>query len=150
MLIHELNPDECAEVLSKNHLGRLGCSRYDQPYIVPIYFSFDAERNCLYAFSTIGQKIAWMRENPKVCLEADDIGDMSHWTTVLVIGRYEEIQRTPEESEARNRATQLFQQRREWWFPGAAKLDSAEHPDVVVYRIQIDRLTGRRANRDRD
>ena len=149
MLIHELSLDECAEVLGENHLGRLGCSRYDQPYIVPIYFSFDGERNCLYAFSTIGQKIEWMRENPKVCLEVDEIGDTSHWTTVLVIGRYEEIQH-PEESEARNRAMQLFRKRREWWFPGAAKVDSVEHPDVVVYRIQIDRLSGRRALRDRD
>jgi nitroimidazol reductase NimA-like FMN-containing flavoprotein (pyridoxamine 5'-phosphate oxidase superfamily) len=150
MLVHELNLNECAEVLSQNHLGRLGCSRYDQPYIVPIHFSFDAERHCLYAFSAIGQKIAWMRENPKVCLEVEDIGDNSHWTTVLVIGRYEEIQQNPAETEARRRAEQLFQQRREWWLPGAAKVGSGEHPDVVVYRIQIDRLTGRRADRDRD
>ena len=52
--------------------------------------------NCLYAFSTIGQKIEWMRENPKVCLEVEEIDDQSHWTTVLVIGRYEEIHQEPE------------------------------------------------------
>ena len=150
MLIHELSPHDCAEVLSRNHLGRLGCSRYDQPYIVPILFSFDAERNCLYAFSTIGQKIAWMRENPKVCLEVEEIGDKSHWTTVLVIGRYEEIQQDPKETQARKRAEDLFQQRREWWLPGAAKAQSGEREHVVIYRIQIDRLTGRRATRDRD
>jgi nitroimidazol reductase NimA-like FMN-containing flavoprotein (pyridoxamine 5'-phosphate oxidase superfamily) len=150
MLIHELSPDDCAEVLSRNHLGRLGCSRYDQPYIVPIQFSFDAGRNCLYAFSTIGQKIEWMRENPKVCLEVEEIGDKSHWTTVLAIGRYEEIHHEPGESETRRRVEHLFQQRREWWLPGAAKLDSGEHPEVVIYRIEIDQLTGRRAARDRD
>ena len=37
-----------------------------------------------------------MRENPKVCLEVEEIGDKSHWTTVLVIGRYEEIHQDPE------------------------------------------------------
>ena len=88
MLIHELSPTECAEVLGRTNLGRLGCSRFDQPYIVPIHFSYDAERNCAYAFSTIGQKIEWMRENPKICLEVDDIADKDHWTTVLVTGRY--------------------------------------------------------------
>jgi nitroimidazol reductase NimA-like FMN-containing flavoprotein (pyridoxamine 5'-phosphate oxidase superfamily) len=150
MLIHELDLKECAAVLSRNDVGRLGCARYDQPYIVPIHFSFDEERNCLYAFSTIGQKIAWMRENPKVCLEVEEVGDKSHWTTVLVIGRYEEIHQDPTEGEARRRAEELFQERREWWLPGAAKVKSGEHPDVVVYRIQIDRLTGRRAARDRD
>ena len=150
MLIHELSPNDCAEILSRNHLGRLGCSRYDQPYIVPILFSFDAERNCLYAFSTIGQKIEWMRENPRVCLEVEEIGDKTHWTTVLVIGRYEEIHQDPKESEARQRAEQLFQQRREWWLPGAAKGQSGEHEHVVIYRIQIDRLTGRRGARDRN
>ena len=149
MLIHELAPDECAEVLRRNDLGRLGCARYDQPYIVPILFSFDAERNCFYAFSTIGQKIGWMRENPKVCLEVEEIGDKNHWTTVLAIGRYEEIQQDPNEREARSRAEQFFKARREWWLPGAARSDAGARPEVVVYRIQIDRLTGRRAARTR-
>jgi hypothetical protein len=149
MLIHELSPDECAEVLTRTQLGRLGCSRFDQPYIVPIHFSFDAERNCVYAFSTIGQKIAWMRENPKVCLEVEELHDRNHWTTVLVIGRYEEIQQSPEEAAARERAQQLFQQRHEWWLPGAAKPQSGEHHHIVVYRIRIERVTGRRAARER-
>jgi uncharacterized protein len=150
MLIHDLTDAECGEVLTRTQLGRLGCSRFDQPYIVPIHFSFDAERNCVYAFSTIGQKIEWMRENPKVCLEVEELHDKNHWATVLVIGRYEEIHQSPEEGEARRRAEQLFQQRREWWLPGAAKLQSGEHHHIVVYRIRIERLTGRRAARERD
>ena len=48
------------------------------------------------------------------------------------------------------RAGELFGQRREWWLPGAAKTQSGEHEHVVIYRIQIDRLTGRRATRDRE
>ena len=149
MLIHELTPAECREVLTRTELGRLGCSRFDQPYIVPITFSFDAEHDCVYAFSTIGQKVEWMRENPKICLEVEELGDKNHWTTVLVIGRYEEIHQSPAEAEARQRAERLFQRRHEWWFPGAAKLQSGEHQHVVVYRIRIERVTGRRAARDR-
>jgi nitroimidazol reductase NimA-like FMN-containing flavoprotein (pyridoxamine 5'-phosphate oxidase superfamily) len=149
MLIHELTSAECVEVLSRTHLGRLGCARSNQPYVVPIHFSFDVERHCVYSFSTIGQKIDWMRENPKVCLEVEDITDKDHWTTVLVTGRYDEIHQAPEETDARSRAELLFQQRREWWLPAAAKVSPREHPDVVVYRIQIDRVTGRRASRDR-
>jgi uncharacterized protein len=147
MLIHELNPNECAEFLSRNSVGRLGCALFDQPYIVPIHFSFDAERSCLYAFSTVGLKIEWMRKNPRVCLEVEEIAGKRYWTTVLVFGRYHEIKRRPEDADARRRAEQLFQLRQEWWLPGAAKVPSREHHDMVLYRIEIDRLTGRRTAR---
>jgi nitroimidazol reductase NimA-like FMN-containing flavoprotein (pyridoxamine 5'-phosphate oxidase superfamily) len=91
-----------------------------------------------------------MRENSRVCLEIEEVSDKDRWTTVLAFGRYEEIHQNPEESEARHRAEQLFLQRHEWWLPAAGKLEGRERPDVVVYRIQIDRLTGRRATRERD
>jgi uncharacterized protein len=151
MLIHELTPAECTAILARTHLGRLACARADQPYVVPIHFSFDAGRHCIYSFSAIGRKIQWMRENPKVCLELDDIDDNDHWTTVVVMGRYEEINQVPEEAEARRRAELLFQQRAEWWLPAAAKVTGQpkEHADVVVYRIQIDDVSGRRAARGR-
>ena len=144
MLIQELNHDQCGEVLARSTLGRLACARFDQPYMVPIHFSFDAERNCVYAFSMVGQKVHWMRENPKVCLEIEEFDGKDSWMTVVAIGRYEEIHQNPDEGEARRRAQALFMARSEWWLPAAAKLPDREHSDVVVFRIQIDRLTGRR------
>ena len=147
MLVHDLSQAECVEVLLRSDFGRLACARDAQPYIVPIHFSFDAGSRCLYAFSTVGQKIEWMRENPKVCVEVEDITDKDHWTTVLVFGRYEEMTDSPADREARRCAQELFQQRPEWWFPAAAKRFSGEHPGVVLYRIQADRITGRRASR---
>jgi nitroimidazol reductase NimA-like FMN-containing flavoprotein (pyridoxamine 5'-phosphate oxidase superfamily) len=148
MLIHELNATECEELLKRETLGRLACSRDGQPYVVPIHFSYDPDHRCLYAFSTVGQKIAWMRENPKVCVEIEEIGHKNRWTTVLVFGRYEEINDSFEEAETRRRAWERFQHRPEWWFPAAAKLPSREHHAMVIYRILIDRLTGRRAARN--
>ena len=148
MQIYELTPDECDDVLRRIPLGRLACARFGQPYIVPIHFSFDAERRCVYAFSSIGQKIQWMRENPKVCLEVEDIADKDHWTTVVAIGRYEEIHQAPEEADARRRAEQLFQDRREWWLPAAGKVGPRDPAHVVIYRITLDQLTGRRTGRN--
>lgn len=147
MLIHELTPKQCAEVLQRASLGRLGCARGGQPYVVPIHFSFDVERGCVYSFSTVGQKVLWMRENPLVCLEVDDVADKNHWQTVVIFGRYEEIHDSPEQAEARQRAEALFQERPEWWLPAAAKVGSHDRHSVVVYRIHIDRVTGRRAAR---
>ena len=77
MLIHELSERDCFEVLGRGTLGRLGCARHEQPYVVPIHFSFDLDGRCLYAFSAIGQKIGWMRDNPKVGDNARDIATLT-------------------------------------------------------------------------
>ena len=86
MLIHELTPAECYDVLGRAAYGRLGCARYDQPYVVPFVFKLDQAGSCLYSISTVGQKIHWMRENPKVCVEVDEVGDQFHWTTFSRLG----------------------------------------------------------------
>lgn len=146
MLVHELSADECLAVLACSDFGRLACAYGNQPYIVPVFYAFEASRRCLYAFSTVGQKIEWMRENPLVCVEIEDIRDKTHWTTVLVFGRYEELTDTPEDTAARHAAQRLFQERPEWWLPAAAKVPTREERGrMVVYRIQIDHMTGRRA-----
>ena len=150
MQIQELTTEQCLEVLGRVSLGRLGCARDGQPYIVPVLFSYDAERRCVYSFSGVGQKVEWMRGNPQVCLEVEDIADKNHWTTVLALGLYEEIQQAADEADARARAEKLFQQRREWWFPGAARVAGREPQHIVVYRIRLEKLSGRRALRDPD
>ncbi len=63
MLIHDLTAEQCREVLARTNVARLGCARADQPYIVPIFFSFDAQDDRLYSFSTLGRKVDWMRGN---------------------------------------------------------------------------------------
>jgi nitroimidazol reductase NimA-like FMN-containing flavoprotein (pyridoxamine 5'-phosphate oxidase superfamily) len=145
--IRELSEAENAAVLGRSELGRLATSRNDQPYIIPIHFSFAPERKCLYAFSAVGQKIDWMRANPKVCVEVEDIADPDHWTTVLIFGGYEELNDSPEDRTARRRALELFDSRPKWWFPAAAKTGSGEPQAVVLYRIRIDRMSGRQAAR---
>jgi hypothetical protein len=64
-------------------------------------------------------------------------------------GRYEEIGQSSEHAEARLRAHELFQQRSQWWLPAAAKLRGGEeHDSPVIYRIHVNRVTGRRAARE--
>jgi uncharacterized protein len=148
MIIHELTGPECREVLGRVSLGRLACCRGEQPYVVPVFLYFDGEGDCLYGFAAVGQKIDWMRSNPKVCVEMDDVADQTHWTTVLVFGRFEEIGDSGPDDIARNRAFHLFHQRPDWWLPGIGKREGGrEHHAAVIYRIQIERVSGRRASR---
>jgi nitroimidazol reductase NimA-like FMN-containing flavoprotein (pyridoxamine 5'-phosphate oxidase superfamily) len=147
MLIRELNTEQCIELLKRTTLGHLACAHGEQPYVVPIHFSFDADGKCLYGFSAVGQKVTWMRRNPRVCVEVSDISDKNRWMTVLVFGRYEEIQESTEYADTRKRVWDLFQQRSEWWLPAAAKLGARESAAVVIYQIHVDRLSGRSASR---
>lgn len=148
MVIHELTADDCREVLGRTSLGRLACCRGGQPYVVPVFLYFDGDSQCFYGFATLGQKIDWMRSSPRVCVEMDDVADQTNWTTVLAFGRYEEVKHSAGDDIARQRAMHLFMRRPDWWLPGAATREGvSEHCSPVIYRIIIDRLSGRRAAR---
>ncbi len=129
-------------MLAHTHLGRLACARGMQPYIVPIHFAY--QNNWLYGFSVLGQKIDWMRANPLVCVEADQMR-RELWATVVVFGRYEELCDTPEFRSERTFAFNLLQQRAMWWEHGSMTKMPGATPAVVpiFYRIKIEQITGR-------
>ena len=113
MFIKELTTEKCYEVLTEKRIGRLACVRENQPYIVPFHFVFDGSSH-FYAFSTLGQKIEWMRANPLVCVEVDDIKSQFEWTSLVVFGRYEELPDTPEFEAERTRAYELLSRHALW------------------------------------
>ena len=129
-------------MLARSSIARLACVRDGQPYVVPISIVFDSD--FLYSFSTTGQKIAWMRENPRVCLEVEDVEDPRHWVTVLAFGTFEELTLRPEHREARQTASRLFRERPGWWEPAIGRLSSGERHSPVIYRVAVARVTGRR------
>src|ERR1051325_11942428 len=114
MRIISISESECKELLKRVSVGRLASSSNNQPYVVPICFKFVPENNCFYLFSTVGQKIKWMRKNPKVCLEVDEIGSRSNWTSVVINGKYVEL-REPKFSAERQRALALLSEYGNWW-----------------------------------
>jgi nitroimidazol reductase NimA-like FMN-containing flavoprotein (pyridoxamine 5'-phosphate oxidase superfamily) len=146
VLIKEMTSQENLDLLTRTHLGRLACCKGAQPYVVPFYFAY--QDYCLYSFSTVGQKIEWMRANPLVCVEADEVMHPQEWESVIVSGCYEELPDTPERQAERTFAWELLQQYSIWWEPALAKtiLHGAERPLVpIFYRIRAVRITGHRA-----
>jgi nitroimidazol reductase NimA-like FMN-containing flavoprotein (pyridoxamine 5'-phosphate oxidase superfamily) len=141
MLIQSMTELASTELLARATLGRVACAHEGQPYITPMSVTHDA--NWLYGFSTIGQKITWMRANPHVCVEVDEVVSRLDWATVIVMGQYQELT-TDEE---RTYAHDLLQQRPAWWEPGYSKtvIEGKERPLKGVYfRISIDQITGHR------
>ena len=161
MVIREMSNEECLQMLARTRLARLACSRADQPYVIPVYLGYDERGQCFYGFTTPGQKIEWMRSNPRVCVEIDEITASDQWSSVVAVGRFEEMPqviaddrthlRSPErphpvgenvpirtvnydqDENERERAWQVLQSHPEWWEPGCS-----------VWKCRVDRGSAER------
>jgi len=147
VIINQMSNQECLDLLALKRLGRLACAHGSQPYVVPIYYVYSD--NFLYSLTTVGKKIEWMRANPLVCLEVDDVAaDSQEWSSVIVTGSFEEMPDTPQWRAKREFAVGLLQQYATFWEPALATtiLHGKERPRIpVLYRIRIVGITGRRA-----
>jgi uncharacterized protein len=136
-MITMLNDQDARNLLQKARVARLGCIVNGEPYIVPI--NYNLEGDCLYSHSLPGLKIAGLRENPRACVQVDEIESDLHWRSVLAFGKFEEIVKSGEREEVLRK---LFRR-----FPTLTPVESAIAADgsaaeVIVFRIRIDRLTG--------
>ena len=143
MLIQDMPYEMCVKLLKRTNLGRLACTQEAQPYVVPISLAY--HEKFIYSFATGGQKIEWMRTNPLVCVEVDEIVSRQEWQTVVILGRYEELPDTPDMKERRLVAHNLLAKSASWWEPSYVKTlhegkARALHP--IYFRISIDKITG--------
>jgi hypothetical protein len=144
MRIVPTSDQECKELLGRVSLGRLACALDNQPYVVPVAFSYEPGR--IYVFSTVGKKIEWMRQNPKVCLQVDEIGNRSHWTSVVINGIYLELQE-PQYTAEKRRARELLGESAQWWIaPMAERREQVSDLSIepVFFRIDIESMSGLR------
>jgi nitroimidazol reductase NimA-like FMN-containing flavoprotein (pyridoxamine 5'-phosphate oxidase superfamily) len=141
----ELNQQECRNFLKTANFGRIACAVNNQPYLVPFNFATDGS-DYIYAFATLGQKIKWMRENPLVCVEIEDINNPDDWRTLIIFGHYEELSDDAETIKLKDYAHELLANRPMWWKPaylaGAHRRDLEEKP--IYFRIKIEKMTGQR------
>ena len=142
MVILDMSQEECGAFLGRAGVGRLGCSLDDQPYIVPISIAY--EEGWLYSFSTAGQKIEWMRSNPKVCVQADEITSASAWASVIVTGSYQELKEPQFELE-RAHARKLLDRRHHWWLNALAERQLKSPEELIApifFRIRVESMSG--------
>jgi hypothetical protein len=146
--IEELTRAASLNFLGRSRFGRLACAKQSQPYVSPFYFVY--QDPWIYSFSTVGQKIEWLRANPLACVQVDEIESPQQWTSVIVSARYEELTASTN-NHTRELAHQFLKQRRTWWEPGYAKtiVQGAPRPiDPVHYRLSVEEISGRRATPD--
>jgi nitroimidazol reductase NimA-like FMN-containing flavoprotein (pyridoxamine 5'-phosphate oxidase superfamily) len=132
-----LNHDEALRLFQTARVARLGCVVNGGPYVVPI--NFDLEEDCLYSHSLPGLKISGLRENPRACVQVDDIETDLHWRSAIAFGRYEEITKPNERADVLRKLLKRFPKLTP--VESTIALDGAA-AEVIVFKIRIDRLTG--------
>jgi nitroimidazol reductase NimA-like FMN-containing flavoprotein (pyridoxamine 5'-phosphate oxidase superfamily) len=150
MRIDELNEPDCREILSRASMAHLGCSLNDQPYVIPVGIAYEADY--IYVFATMGQKIKWMRSNPKVCVQIDEIRSQSDWVSVIANGDYQELPE-PQFEHERAHARALLQKRHHWWLNAMAERRVRlrdEEIKPLFFRIQISSVTGLRGQSEKE
>ena len=181
MVIRDMSSEECVGVLARMKVARLACAFKNQPYVVPTFLVYHERMPgdaCLYGFTTVGQKVEWMRSNPLVCVEVDEVESNSKWVSVVVFGHYQELPNVPEQNIGRPPAREIMDDRYEiasdgpndftetllahrllqkhasWWEPAAtsrvSRINQGSSPVYIpdFYRVSIDRMTGRTATLD--
>jgi len=145
-MLGELNDDQMNNVLYSQVLGRLACTDGSHPYIVPVTYMYDGKY--IYGQTNEGTKLKLLRKNPNVCFEVDRMTDMRNWQSVIVFGTFEELKK----AEAEKARELLFDR----VFPlmtsstihpfgheTSAKVDDSTRIKHVMYRIKIQKMTGR-------
>lgn len=101
-MIEKLSDEQIDDVLKQNIVGRIGCCDGKKVYVVPVNYVYDGHD--IIAHSPEGMKILIMRKNPDVCFEVDEMKDITHWQSVIVWGKFQELLSERE----RYHAMQLF------------------------------------------
>jgi uncharacterized protein len=128
---------EAFEVIKTGKIGRLGCIDSDEPYVVPI--NYVVSQGCIYSHSLPGKKIDAMRARPRVCFQVDEVRDEFQWRSAIAFGTFEEIRKP---NDRRLVLSKLLARFPKLTPVEAAMVHDAAAPDIVVFRIVIDRITG--------
>ena len=136
-MMRMLSSEEARKLFQSARVARLGCIVDGEPYVVPINCLLEGD--ALYSHSLPGLKIFGLRENPRACIQVDEIESDLRWRSAIAFGKFEEITKSNE------RADVLVKLLRN--FPLMTPVESAiavdgSSPEVIVFRIRIERLTG--------
>jgi nitroimidazol reductase NimA-like FMN-containing flavoprotein (pyridoxamine 5'-phosphate oxidase superfamily) len=138
--VQDMAPAEMHALLERESFGHLGCARDGRPYVVPMNYAYDGKD--MYFFTTEGMKTQYIESNPQVCLQVEEIIDRTHWRSVMVSGKAEQITN----KEELQKAMKLITARNPSLTPAisATQLDTwGRAVDIAIFRITASIIDGR-------
>jgi nitroimidazol reductase NimA-like FMN-containing flavoprotein (pyridoxamine 5'-phosphate oxidase superfamily) len=139
--VEDMAPAEMHALLQRESFGHLGCARGSRPYVVPMHYGYDGKE--LFFFTTQGMKTQFIDANPQVCLQVEEITDSTHWRSVMVVGKAEQITR----NEEMQQAMKLITERNPSLTPAisSTEMDALGRAvDIALYRIVPELIDGRK------
>ncbi|HEX5080561.1 MAG TPA: pyridoxamine 5'-phosphate oxidase family protein [Blastocatellia bacterium] len=133
--IGKIGETDARAILSEGSLGRLGCIAAGWPYVVPVNYFFDGKY--IYIHALPGKKVDALRDNPRACLQVDEIQDSYNWRSVIAYGTFEEISN---EETRENVLTRLYSR-----LPHLTPVESQlvkGSSGTIVFRIKVEDVTG--------
>lgn len=135
-------------IINKCQVLRLGLSRDDVPYIVPLSFGYDGN-SFFFHTAAVGLKLDILAVNPKVCFELEhgvslktDPDSACEWSfsyqSVIGHGRVEELVASGEKHDA---LVQIMRQ----YDPGTWSFTPAQLSGIKVWQLKIDSITGKQS-----
>ena len=113
---------------------------------MPVSYAYDG--TYVYVHSREGMKIDFMRNNPAVCFQVDNLHDLGNWQSVIAWGNYDELLDGPD----RKHAIDTLLKRRlpiissvtthlgaTWPFTSEGDTEV----DGIIFRIALTKKTGR-------
>jgi len=103
--VREMRDSDNVDLLERVQFGHLGMAQENDPYVVPIHFAY-VEPD-IYIYTTEGLKWEIIQENPKVCLNVNEIIDNRDWKSVIVRGEAVRLTNAEEIKVARERLVKV-------------------------------------------
>ncbi len=145
-MLGTLTREQSQQVLRSEFIGRIGCYSRGRVYIVPVSYVYVGDY--VYAHSKEGLKIRMMRKNANVCFEVESRESMRSWRTVILWGKYQELETIPEQKKAMQLLSDRFLPYNisesvlpTPYIDSPRQVEKARKP--VFYRILVEEISGR-------
>lgn len=136
-----LTPEDCDEILRRNHVGRLAFVNGAVVDIQPI--GYTARERWIFLRSAMGAKLEALAHHPYVAFEVDEVEGPFDWRSVVVHGTVYmlALDGAPTDRHEYERALQALRT----IMPAALTPDDPVPERANLYGIHIDRVNGRMA-----
>lgn len=138
-MLGELDDQHIEDVLRNEVIARIGCLSDDRVYVVPVTYVYDG--TYIYGHAMDGAKLRAMRADPQVCVEVEQVDDLSNWRSVIAWGTFEECDGPDWDAGFAMLAERIM--------PLLTLPEHQPAPDLSalrrgsVYRIRVEHMTGR-------
>ena len=89
-VFRDLDKDEIASILARNHVGRIAFSFHDAVDIRPIHYVFGGK--WLFGRTSPGDKLVTLEHHQWVAFEVDEVAGLFDWKSVVAHGTFHNLE----------------------------------------------------------